>query len=532
MTSKSKLLVVLVLILVPILSVPVVKAYSRLGVAGPVAGKVIEAGTGRPIEGAFVVVNWTYYFWHSACFHVQVAETNADGEFAIPRQIRHVALPAGHPNVSRAVVAVYKRGYRNIWSSGMLIRVDPQFVVYTPPDPAVTPVTIEALGLEQERYEYPASPSEQWKGIRTKTALRSPLPSWWRFGSDWRYLVPDTSPSGHRLQHLQKLSRGAGCYNAGQQNRNLVPFQEALYEEARAIAANAEERKIARSLCEELAYVATREDGHPTGSETDALKAAYLREHRPECLGEQPAREAAARNQLSGEIQGLPFRPDRVKLKYGRLKFSEGKGGDPGIILDIPVPGAQDGSIAGKALYLGEGGESRPTLYLRWTDPETKRPHSEFIGQGYTLYLQFGQEQHYTIPGEIWLHMPVHGYLSGAFIASTSDLRIVEGEVDLTRDNPDTLYYVAERLIKEAYQTEAVEVRGASSSITATGRPLDPSDPERIYASGELRFTYRVDGATSQEAQFSLVRDRSGWRVRRVVKPENFPKPPEGQNRS
>ncbi len=162
--------------------------------------------------------------------------------------------------------------------------MDSHAVVYTPPDPNVTSITIEDLDLEQEKYEYATSYDEERRGIRTKTALRSPLPAWWRFGTDWQYLVPDTSPPAQRLVHLRKLSRGASCYGAGAQNRNLVPFQEALYAEAREIAASAEARKIARWLCEELAYVATRQDGHPTGSQTDALKEAYLRAHRPECL--------------------------------------------------------------------------------------------------------------------------------------------------------------------------------------------------------------------------------------------------------
>jgi hypothetical protein len=517
----AKLKLILIILIVPILSVVLVTAHARLRDAGPVKGRVIEAGTGRPIDGAFVVAKWTYYFWHTNCFHVQIAETNANGEFRIPRQIRYVAL-SGKPNVGRFVVAVYKRGYRDIDSSGMLISVDSEFVVYRPPDPSVTPITIDELGLEQERYEYPASPSEEWKGIRTKTALRSPLPAWWKFGSDWQYLVADTSAPEQRLKHLKNLSHWASCYGAGQQNRNLVPFQEALYEEARAIASSAAERKIARSLCEELAYVATREDGHPAGSETDTLKAAYLRARRPECLTGKLAPEPAG-GWLRGEIQGLAFRPDRVELKLGRLAFIQSKDRASDIALQIPVPWVAGGKMAGSAFHIGENGASSQTLYLRWTDPASGRRKDEFIREGYTLDLEFGQEQDYEILGKISLHMPPYAYLSGAFTASTSDLHIVDGEVDLTQDNHDTVYYVAERLIKEAYRTEEVETERRSSTLSATGRALDPGDPEHIYASGELKFAYRVGDAAPQEAEFHLVRDRNGWRVERVIKPENFP---------
>jgi hypothetical protein len=526
---SAKLKLILIVLTVPILSVVLVTAHARLRDAGPVKGKVIEAGTGRSIQGAFVVVKWTYYLWHTYCFHVQVAQTDADGEFRIPRQIRHVAL-SGKPNVGHFVVAVYKKGYRDIRSSGMLISVDSAFVVYRPPDPAITSITIEQLGLDQEKYEYRASYAEEQRGIRTKTALRSPLPAWWKFGSDWQYLVPDTSTPKERLKHLEDLSRWTSCYGAGQQNRNLVPFQEALYDEARAIATNATERKIARSLCEDLAYVATREDGHPSGSETDTLKAAYLRAHRPECLSGTLAPEPPG-DWVRGDIHGRAFRPDRVKLKHGRLAFSQSKGEASDIVLEIPLLGMPGGKTTGRVFHVGENDAASPTLSLRWTDPATGHPKSEFIREGYTLDLEFGQQRDYEIPGKVSLHIPPYGYLSGVFTASTSDLRIVDGEVDLTQDNLDTLYYVAKQLIQETYRAEEVEIQRRSSTLSATGRGFDANDRERIYAVGELTFTYRVGGGAAQKAEFQLVRDRNGWRVERVVKPANFPELQKRENR-
>jgi hypothetical protein len=80
---------------------------------GPFDGKVIDAGTERPVSGALVAVAWAFERGIGAAGPVGseevVTQTGADGRYAIPRLPR---LPTGlSTRVRRATLIVYRRGY-------------------------------------------------------------------------------------------------------------------------------------------------------------------------------------------------------------------------------------------------------------------------------------------------------------------------------------------------------------------------------------------------------------------------------------
>jgi len=88
------------------------------GKAGlPFSGQVIDVETGKPIEGAFVLVLWKgevgLFDAQSICYHVEAAVSDEDGRFRIPGWIG-----AGHFGVMNSYVstAVYKQDYEDVFA--------------------------------------------------------------------------------------------------------------------------------------------------------------------------------------------------------------------------------------------------------------------------------------------------------------------------------------------------------------------------------------------------------------------------------
>lgn len=76
-------------------------------------GRVLDAQTEQPIEGAFVVMRWIGYggYSQSQCFHVDVAETDAQGRFRIP-EWHNDQRSATLVDQRRNIDVVHKPGYR------------------------------------------------------------------------------------------------------------------------------------------------------------------------------------------------------------------------------------------------------------------------------------------------------------------------------------------------------------------------------------------------------------------------------------
>jgi len=83
----------------------------------PFPGQVVDAETGRPIEGAFVLALWKgevgLFDAQSICYHVETTVSDEDGRFRIPGWIG-----AGHFGVMNSYVstAVYKQDYEDVFA--------------------------------------------------------------------------------------------------------------------------------------------------------------------------------------------------------------------------------------------------------------------------------------------------------------------------------------------------------------------------------------------------------------------------------
>lgn len=87
----------------------------------PIKGRVVDSVTGKPIEGAVVVAEWTkrmgvLYEMHTLTYKVEETVTDADGGFSLSGTL------IGSLNVS---LSIYKRGYV-CWNSKSIFMVGPR----------------------------------------------------------------------------------------------------------------------------------------------------------------------------------------------------------------------------------------------------------------------------------------------------------------------------------------------------------------------------------------------------------------------
>lgn len=143
-------------------------------------GRVLDAQTEEPIEGAFVVARWIGYGGHtqSQCFHVDVAQTDAQGRYRI-EPWRNDQDTVYLVDQRQTVERVHKTGYRE------------------------SPLT-------QEQRSY-------LRGIY--------------------YLEKDAREVGERLEHLSGLMKSSNCYDAGKSERALYGLRAAIYYEAKSLHA-------------------------------------------------------------------------------------------------------------------------------------------------------------------------------------------------------------------------------------------------------------------------------------------------------
>lgn len=160
---------------------------------GPLEGRVLEAGTNKPIPGAIVVVRWTGSVFafaesRSVCVHVESATTDDQGKYRIPSWMK--VSTVGWVQDLRPDVTAYKTGY---------IR-SPEY-------------------FKQQSYRKNIELLEVFKGTREE-----------------------------RLEQLKRVSDATGCSEGADSKKNRLVLQKALYEEARNIAGTSQDKKVVEIL--------------------------------------------------------------------------------------------------------------------------------------------------------------------------------------------------------------------------------------------------------------------------------------------
>jgi len=145
-------------------------------------GKVVDAGTGAPIPGAYVVANWVGNGYESTiCFHVAVAKTGDNGEFIIPAWREKSEF--GSIEAEYVGIYVYINGYSLAYMTD---------------------------GAEVIR-------------------LRK---------------MDDTLSPDKRLAMISEAARKAACHSAGESEKNLADFYRSLYGDAMRLAEGQENSEV------------------------------------------------------------------------------------------------------------------------------------------------------------------------------------------------------------------------------------------------------------------------------------------------
>jgi hypothetical protein len=178
-------------------------------------GVVVDADTGEPLAGAYVIGRWRgYVSSHSVCFHAEGTRTDSQGRFVFPAW-RNTG-PYNTTRYLQYVPGSYQRGYKE--TSGRVER------------------------MQMKRF---------------------------------------TGSREERLQYLHRLATGSACSaQARASNRNLFPFYEAIYREAKELSKTPEEIKDLEWFRYVAASMAIATDTPVTNStEYEERINSYLKDH-------------------------------------------------------------------------------------------------------------------------------------------------------------------------------------------------------------------------------------------------------------
>ncbi len=241
----------------------------------------------------------------------------------------------------------------------------------------------------------------------------------------------------------------------------------------------------------------------------------------------QPAQAMQLSKPLEVFVNGRKYPLDIVRARDGWVTLSskEELGKFPEMLLKINLTNANIKDFSNQNLQFHGTGFSDPNIQVSWMVAGENLPKSEFIMNNYDLQLKFGQERDYRIPMQLKFESKgkVAVKAVGKFVAKTSDLVVVNGQVDLHHDNSDTVMYVIEQFIKRTDNVtnlKSLDSQSHSMSMPGKEEKKDPN-PQRVYSSSTVNLEFEsIQG--KEVAEFQMVRVNNGWQVYRVLKPERL----------
>ena len=230
---------------------------------------------------------------------------------------------------------------------------------------------------------------------------------------------------------------------------------------------------------------------------------------------------------LKVTLNGHVYPIDVIRARSDGISIStkEVLGKFPDLKIDIRLSNHKITNFSDQALYFTGKSFSDPTLQVSWMEPGNNLPKNEFIMKNYELQMQFGQERDYRIPVQLKLNTHEKITLSavGKFTARTSDLVVINGKVDVSQDNSDTLLYVIGQFIKQADGVQSLKsLQARSHSMSMPGKEEKPDpNPSRVYSSATIYVDFESTHG-KEAAEFQMVRPTTGWQVYQVLKPERL----------
>ena len=230
---------------------------------------------------------------------------------------------------------------------------------------------------------------------------------------------------------------------------------------------------------------------------------------------------------LSVSLNGRSYPINFISVRENQVIISTKKelGKFPDLEIKINLANQHVGNFSNRNLHFTGKNFSEPNIQVNWMEPGQGAPKFEFIPKNYDLQMQFGQEEDFRIPVQIKLDTKEKVTLNavGKFIARTSDLVVVDGKVDLSQDNTDTVVYVIEQFIKQiddVPELKSIVYRSSSMSLPGKEEKPDPN-PSRVYSSASVSVDFESNHG-KEAAKFLMVRTNMGWQVYRILEPERL----------
>lgn len=225
--------------------------------------------------------------------------------------------------------------------------------------------------------------------------------------------------------------------------------------------------------------------------------AAIIRLDWLEPVAEEPAELAI---ELSGLLNGEPFRPQQGELIDGVLSLREGLDFFAQRELSIRLTQPVTGPV--RVDVLPQDGGSLPEVELSWLLPEQDLPEARRLSRGYTLHLDLQPQAPNRLVGDFHLVLPPRfkTSLSGRVELYSDGLRYEGGEVDRRFDSRDTIAHVLQDYLQRRF---------ASRDVRELKLPPFTFDGDEL----ELQVEALIDGRAERLPIRLSKRDKQGWTV-------------------
>ena len=241
-----------------------------------------------------------------------------------------------------------------------------------------------------------------------------------------------------------------------------------------------------------------------TGCSDSEMPKQTRAEHAPQ--NTQPKVNEIPAHAVKGILRGSEFKIEQARLENGTLTLRQGKDFFADKSLDIII--FENDPLDNKTIKVDSNtGFDSPHLRLNIKEDNANLPDTKMLMSGYEMELSFGKADELGIPFAIRLLVndETKTDIKGRFFASFKDVRIEQGQVDLSYDSFDTLEYLTRQYLQTKYQDIQWQERISAS--------YSGSENSNYPKAGFIAYEVSIAGAPSSTVKVQLYKDENGWRV-------------------
>jgi hypothetical protein len=218
---------------------------------------------------------------------------------------------------------------------------------------------------------------------------------------------------------------------------------------------------------------------------------------------------------VSGQVMGVPFKPDAITLQGTSLTFRTGKDFFADQEISFFLPENSGPKLEGKSFKFGGKNFLDPMVHVKRKEGKSTFPETEVVSASdYTMTLKFDKHTATTAEGTIDLRVtkPANTHLIGKFIATVKKT----GYEPLEKD--DAPYVHGKILMKGDWKE-------ASISVGFVGKASDGKQPSNMIGFGIKRGGSETGASTSFYPQITSIintKDSPTYRHTRMAPGDYF----------